>query len=366
MDRLQNEKGYALLLVMLIVVLFTIMGMGLLAMNMNAAKQFNTKEEQVQARHQAEMGVLHYKSILEKFVKDSSSEYITCRKIESLLLLEELSSGSYKIEKTSASEPSCSEIVENEKLKINIKSIGTIDGNTKKEVLAKFYVENLGGATEGTMPTEIPATPPLAEPLDADVKNSLHITKHTDDSEFIKSLIIKNTLSTGTGSETIVKANKHLYVIGGNGTSLDMNNHACIGVGGNFTALEDINLGGQSSIDFIVRKDAYFPSNIINWKGDKTNFYIFGNLYLPMNYNYLTHNNKKAEKGDMNVFVAGKVYQQDINNNYKEKNTHSFYSMEARHRENANRESCIVPEMPDESKAMPDWSLQDNIEVDYK
>ena len=48
-------------MVLLLVVVFTILGMGLLSINISSTKQFNKKEEQVQARHLAEMGILHYK-----------------------------------------------------------------------------------------------------------------------------------------------------------------------------------------------------------------------------------------------------------------------------------------------------------------
>ncbi|EMF47988.1 hypothetical protein B481_0541 [Planococcus halocryophilus Or1] len=48
MKPIRNEKGYALLFVMLLVVLFTIMGMGLFTMNMNAAKQFSMKENKLE------------------------------------------------------------------------------------------------------------------------------------------------------------------------------------------------------------------------------------------------------------------------------------------------------------------------------
>ncbi len=63
-----NENGSALLMVLLLMLVFTILGMGLLTMNISAAKQFN-KEEQVQARHFAEMGVLHYKADVEELVE---------------------------------------------------------------------------------------------------------------------------------------------------------------------------------------------------------------------------------------------------------------------------------------------------------
>ena len=56
-----NERGSALLIVLMLVVIFTVLGLGLLTMNISASKQFSKKEEQVQARHMAEMGLLHYK-----------------------------------------------------------------------------------------------------------------------------------------------------------------------------------------------------------------------------------------------------------------------------------------------------------------
>lgn len=63
-----NEKGSTLVIVLLIVALITILGMSLFAMNISASKQFTTKEKQVQARHLAEMGVMHYQSKVEEDV----------------------------------------------------------------------------------------------------------------------------------------------------------------------------------------------------------------------------------------------------------------------------------------------------------
>ena len=74
-----NERGGALLVVLLLVVVFKVVGMGLLTMNISAAKQFNKKEEQVQARHLAEMGVLHYKAEVKQTVDDyhqNAFEYV--------------------------------------------------------------------------------------------------------------------------------------------------------------------------------------------------------------------------------------------------------------------------------------------------
>ena len=45
-----------------------------MSMNISAAKQFNNKEEQIQARHQAENGLLHYKAMIDKKVESYSFE----------------------------------------------------------------------------------------------------------------------------------------------------------------------------------------------------------------------------------------------------------------------------------------------------
>ena len=85
---LKEERGYALLISMVLIVVFTVLGMGLLSININASKQFNIKEEQVQARHLAEKGVLHFKALL-KSELDSPTfkhEEMNCSKLYGALL----------------------------------------------------------------------------------------------------------------------------------------------------------------------------------------------------------------------------------------------------------------------------------------
>lgn len=72
MTVVNNERGGALLMVLMLVVVLTVLGMGLMSMNISASKQFDKKEKQVQARHQAEMGLLHYKSNIKEEVKKYS------------------------------------------------------------------------------------------------------------------------------------------------------------------------------------------------------------------------------------------------------------------------------------------------------
>ncbi|MFD1030438.1 hypothetical protein [Metaplanococcus flavidus] len=369
MKFMRNENGYALLMVIMLVLLFTTLGMGLLAMNINASKQFNKKEDQVQARHQAEMGVLHYNVILKDKVESSSNSAISCSDIDELLGNDKkLAVGKYTIEPLNLNDSTCKVIESGKKLQITIKSKGRINGDTEKEVEATFYVDNLGEYSEEEQENEDEVRPPLNEPANAEMKYSHYVDKHSNDNDSTinTSLIIDTTLSTGNGSSTDFKVKKHLYIKGTNSKSLDLNNHTCIGVGGNFTALNNIDWGGQSSIELVVQKDAYFPSNIINWKGNKTQVYIFGNLFLPKNYTYKTHNNKNATLGDMDVYIGGKVYQHANGSVYKEITTHPFYLMNSELASKANNLGCAVPRIIEKKESIPKWILQDDKNIDYQ
>jgi type II secretory pathway component PulK len=66
MVNLKNQKGYVLLIVLMLIMVFTVLGLSLLTLNITSAKQFNNKEKIVQARHTAEMGALHYKAHIAK------------------------------------------------------------------------------------------------------------------------------------------------------------------------------------------------------------------------------------------------------------------------------------------------------------
>ncbi|PKH11444.1 hypothetical protein [Planomicrobium sp. MB-3u-38] len=368
MKTFKNEKGYALLMVLMLILLFTVLGMGLMATNMNSAKQFSTKENQVQARHQAEMGVLHYGVVLEDKVKRSSATAISCTDIDALLgTTKKLSKDDYFIEPANGS-ASCKEVDSGKLLEVTIKSTGTVQGETQKKVEATFYIDNLGSSLDGVAENTNIINPPLTEPENAQKRDSYIVTKHSGEalSTINNSLVINKSLSTGRGASTVFKAKKHLFIKGVNGISLDTNNHACIGVGGNFTALNKIDWGGQSSIELLVRQDAYFPTSIDNWKSDKTIIFIFGNLYLPENYTYKTHNNNLAVKGDMQVYIQGKVFQNSRSNVFKEVIAHPFYKMDQTSMDRANSLSCAVPKMEEENIKTPNWIVQDDINISYQ
>jgi len=80
MVNMKNQKGYVLLIVLVLIMVFTVLGLSLLTLNITSAKQFNNKEKIVQARHTAEMGALHYKAHIAnewgKTEKDINAEII--------------------------------------------------------------------------------------------------------------------------------------------------------------------------------------------------------------------------------------------------------------------------------------------------
>lgn len=373
MKSVNNEKGYALLMVLMLILLFTVLGIGLLAMNMNAAKQFNMKEEQVQARHQAEMGVLHYEAILKDKVATSTSVALTCNDIESLLgVSKKLETGKYKVVGANGTGVSCVEIEENKQLEISIKSIGTINEKTKRELEATFYALNEGGVLEESEESNSTIIPPLKIPENAKVLESLYLNKHAtiEEEEFKSNLIINTFFKGGAGNKTNLKVSNNFYIKGNDSMfSIDLHNHTCIGVGGNFAALNSIDWG-SSKAEMIVRGDAYFPQNVSNWHKNQVEVYIFGDLYISKSYNFLTSdidkkNKKTASKEDAKIFVGGKVYHYDSNNMYKEINN-PFFELSPSMESIANKLTCAVPEMAKENAGIPSWLLQDAINVDYQ
>ena len=59
MNRLQNAKGYSLLLSLVLVLLFSVLGLGLIGVTMNGAKKNETREDVVQAEDLASKGIIN-------------------------------------------------------------------------------------------------------------------------------------------------------------------------------------------------------------------------------------------------------------------------------------------------------------------
>lgn len=357
MKTFKNEKGYALLMVLMLILLFTVLGMGLMATNMNSAKQFSTKENQVQARHQAEMGVLHYGVLLEDKIKNSTAVALDCKEIDKLLgTSKKIAANNYIVGPPNNSETSCKPLENGKLLEIKIKSIGIINDETEKEVEATFYAANKGGGSASPPAGEVIGPPPVPSSTETEVKTILSMKKETK--VVPGNLVINNLLDIDGGKSDSLKVMKDLYIAG----FIDIQNHACIASGGNFTALNSFNWGSSNS-DLLVRKDAYLPSKIGVWHKNQVNVYIFGNLYLPLSYDYSI---KKED--DRNLYVGGKVYQLKNFTNGEKKYLeikNPFKTLQSKQISVANKLPCSVEAATEISPGLPNWVLEDEKIVDY-
>ena len=306
-----NERGGALIMVLLLVLVFTILGMGLLTMNISAAKQFNKKEEQVQARHLAEMGVLHYKAKVHKRVKDySENEFKVvmkdgkvdkaaslkkyyqglCSATSSVDVVPESSSiGSYKLVKGGAD---CQSSLE--KMVLRVQSTGRVDGTSKiidAEVTISSGKEYGNGGSDGTdISGSLPQKPPYPEnnwgnkPLITyltDINNSnpakvlygIAVNKNPfETSAFVEivgsvdmpkatywsfndHLLIAGDFKTNTGGneDSTINVKKDFYI---GGAFHHLSNHTNSNVGGDFIVMGDVAFGTKSNLS--VKGNALF------------------------------------------------------------------------------------------------------------
>ncbi|TAA70478.1 hypothetical protein [Planococcus salinarum] len=307
MKTFKNEKGYALLMVLMLILLFTVLGMGLMATNMNSAKQFNMKEEQVQARHQAEMGLLHYKSrvqhINENFVfqiDNNATEQANLEKNALLLcnLVDDIDvlSSTIPIEKKDYEAQLSGEcgLDENNRVVIPVISEGSSREKLKK-VQGSIKLNPPTINLESEIP-EKPERPPgfgiLPEQPDITIIdnyseiNGPFISKkskyHFLDS-FVVNQIPENdkaskkdrTFEIAGGKSDQIIVEKDLYVDG----KFFIQNHACVLVRGDLTINGDIEVksnGGE--IKIIVYGDALILGDI-NLKDDNY-LYVKGNTFL--------------------------------------------------------------------------------------
>ncbi|WP_281864451.1 hypothetical protein [Planomicrobium okeanokoites] len=352
MKTFKNEKGYALLMVLMLILLFTVLGMGLMATNMNLAKQFSTKENQVQARHQAEMGVLHYGVVLEDKVKRSSATAISCSDVEKLLgPSKKLSEGKYYIEPASGS-TSCKEIDSSKLLEVTIKSTGIIDGNTNKKVEATFYIENTGSESEETIVSPNPPLPPKNEediirdlgkdcngggnnctydtytPNKFVILDELETKKHSF--HFKDHLTVNRVIIEGGNSDDI-KVNKNLYIT----ESLFIQNHACIAVGG----------------------DLFIGKSLTNTNKEKTDIYVYGDFYLPTEHTGVF---------DFDIHVKGQLYQfNPSTKSYSKNESKSSFGIKEMPT-NSLLNKCSVSEYDSPSTSgQPEWILSDDTNIIY-
>lgn len=323
MGRIRNEKGYALLLVMLLVVLFTIIGMGLLAMNMNAAKQFSTKEEQIQARHQSEMGVLHYKAHLKNIVKEKERQInLSCGDLKKTI-------SSFSTDNKSGytiNNENIECVISNEIVTVGVQSIGR-QGEHEEKIKAKFYISKMGSKKieAGTIPNSTDYTDRV-KVLKGDwtipngnyspIESSLHITGN---------LSAQKGNSKG-GNDILIKRN--LFV----DQNMDFHNHACLVTRGNLIVKG--NITSKNKVYIFVYGDAYFNS-----------------------YSYTSNNNQ--------IFVSGKVFENgvEVRNKYSPVPQGTVY----RYSEGSttNKKTCTLPGSGNPGTVTTTWELDDEVNVNY-
>lgn len=389
MKFIKTQKGYALLLVMLLVVLFTILGMGLLTMNMNASKQFNLKEEQVQARHLAEMGLLHYQSVLEKSVSANKTD-LKCSRIELLLPNVNMDSKNnlkYEIKGDNVSGVSCTEKTGSMEIKVTSESKGGL--GTKKIVAATYFIKNIGSIISGTGTTPpltliVPAKPVTTgdkitvwdKNCEDNGKNKCKdinetITKFTEVNtitmkqnglHFLDNLVV-NKLVVNGGNGATLKVDKNMYV----NDEIDVQNHLCVAVGQNLVVKNA--LSSKNKLYMVIYKDAYLPKKLVGTSSNN-DMYVFGNIFLSSDFQMPESTNKV-----MNIYVQGNVYTVAANNVIT-KITNPFESMSGNRAGIANNLSCAIPGMGQPtnpttpttpttpSQAL--WKLEDDPLINYK
>lgn len=305
MKTVKNEKGYALLMVLMLIILFTVLGMGLMATNMNSAKQFTMKESQVQARHYAEMGLLHYQVLIDDVIKEykftatkekadlamSNSRVELCNKIRGIGNVEKTHvKGSYQVPPVELT--GCLSTDKGE-INVTMKSTGKVDTGKTKLVEGKMVVAPpviLASETNPVTGPPIPAKPVnntglptiTTPPNTGEVKSFVEIdgpfvisrASYHFESFVINSSPTVDALTVGGGkNDESLKVEKDLYIGGG----VQSQNHICIYVQGNLTILGNIDLGPHSLI--LVYGDAYFRGTV-KYNLSNSKIHVIGDTYV--------------------------------------------------------------------------------------
>lgn len=317
MTVVNNERGGALLMVLMLVVVLTVLGMGLMSMNISASKQFDKKEEQVQARHQAEMGLLHYKLEIKDEIKKYSfvkgknetkekalerSRNELCDIISAIEPPFNLNNGSKYATKR---KDICGKSPDGGVF-LELSSEGTSNKTSKLITgTASFTPPNIIDEVDGGI---IPGKPQLPE--GENPQPELPNNDSAVDVEVNGPVITKKETQSFGGSLVINKApnnQKTFEVEGGNGYNLTVakdfyiggdfhsQNHSCITVKGDLTILGKSYLGNKSVI--VVYGNAYFEA-IPELQNDNSKIYVAGNTFLGKPPEKTANYKKKPSFGD--------------------------------------------------------------------
>lgn len=357
MNLLKNERGSTLAITLMILLIFTVLGFGLITLNTSASKQFDNTEQKVQARHYAEMSLLHYKSevltALEKhniILKNYKNGSLTedqkiiainnennklCSKLTDPIIVSKIKTTNpehYDISNLTCQTntkitlatinitgigKSLQGKVENIDLDIlvelpGILKIGTGNGDSAGSGSGNPYPTLPSPPSGGTISNSWPCTNKNCGSHTisnfTDVSKQVGLSAKKADLLFNDSLVMKSLkVEPGNGLNLTVK--KDLFI----NEKLDVHNHACIAVGGNFTVKTSI-----SSINkfyLYVYGDAYLPSNI-DFTSVNNMIYVNGDIYIdgkkitPKPYNSIPQNfsgcgNRQAPKPPLPTTPGG-------------------------------------------------------------
>ncbi|AOV07590.1 hypothetical protein [Sporosarcina ureilytica] len=308
----KDERGSTLLIVLLLVAVFSILGIGLLSMNISASKQFNKKEEQVQARHLAEMGVLHYQAMISDMVNDikfkkyydSDGNYLKDKSEREYkqavcnaanigdVNSDDLEIGAYFVERDASKNIVCGDIQsDTEYLIMYIKSTGEVSKDTKssKEVEAEIMLSSSRISGDQENEKNQPPTGDGVEEYD------YFIVRKGEHLSIANHVYVTGNLNIDSGGGknfSFLRVRKNLHVA----RDIGFNNHACIVVEGDLRVDGDIDIKNKNNATIVVFGDAYFgnklkskSSEVIYVKGE-----VSGNNVpkLP-SFENLTSNQKK-------------------------------------------------------------------------
>lgn len=394
-----NEYGGALIYVLLIVFVFAVIGLGLLTMNLSAAKQFTKKEQQIQARHLAEMGVQHYKAELQNLVKTYNSEpsnymaYKTTGEVDYGKSIQNYKNGLCSITPTvkvnkkeisvqtgvyqvSAQSPLCSQ----DKIEISITSTGN-STQTKKIVAANLTIASNTNETEPSIPSgsESDSKPPKKPSFQDSVNtvSTLDDVGKNPSYKVIFGLTNKNPFSTQAAIELLgaVDMNKkstwtfyNQLLINGSftmktaginlssltvqkdfyiGGAFHTENHNELKVSGNLLVMGQSNFGTDSSV--IVDGDALFDE-LIEGVQPHANILIGRNAYFKKPLENVNQN--------ANVCVKGGIYLWK-NNNW------ATYLPSDRGYSSFNK-SCLGTSTENNGGSLIAWDVLQDIKAEYR
>ncbi|MGO4888587.1 pilus assembly PilX N-terminal domain-containing protein [Anaerobacillus sp. MEB173] len=295
-----NEKGAALILVLLITSVFTILGMSLISMNISNTKQVNLREGDLQATNLAEMGIDSSHNILNKQIalaiddvkkdpnfRTSNHDRLFCQKLDNRIKLgvfpqtKQVNNESYKYTLSGPSSISCENL---ESIKINIKSIGTV-GNmsqTQKTINATFTI---GNESERESSERDGLNGPSS---DLEVYTSTVNISGRSEAQYFSSMRFSNDVT-----------------LGGNGSLLI--------IGGEAYFEKLLRFNGNNAI-LTVTGDAYF-NRPVDFRGLGNNsICINGDSYIYKNNKWETYHEIVNNDDDLcNTTVINPEYHYDVN-----------------------------------------------------